>query len=261
MEDLSALASIQCSTIDELRAHLYRGCGAPKLAQRKIGYISFPTNYSSSAFVTHSAVVLDDETKYKFSAFGAGLRPDRAYVDPQILAFLDERRWKLSAVDILTHFVEIYWSMDPGNHLYFLSLKGWLEDFVRAVTLKDFEKLFFLSAHLMGGFFPLKYVNWPIHALAHSLGPREGIDHASSLSCLLPGFLDAYIAKQQAHTEVLRRCKDFFYSLSLPPIKASVSTLDLALETAINLNARLFEGANSRDSYREILGHPWPKKN
>lgn len=255
VEDLSALASLQCSNIEELSTYLYLGSGSPRSAQRRIGYVSFPTNYSAGAYVTNSAVVHDEQNEYKLSAFGPGLRPDKVYIDPSILSMMNELRWKLSAVDTLTHFVEIYWSLDPQNSLYFNSLQGWLEDFENAFNMRSYDKLFFLSAYLMGGFFPLKDMRWPIHALAHSLGPIQGLDHASSLANLLPIFLDSYISKNEERADVLKCCRTFLTSLRVPLTQISRDILNMAMVKAIAMNSRLFDDVNALDEYQELLGY------
>lgn len=251
VQDLCALASLGCKTSEDLESYLYHGSGSPRVAQRKMGYISFPTNYSSGSFITKSAVVRRDH--YKFSAFGPGLKPDRVFIDPAVLSHLDQPGWNLSSIDILSHFVEIFTGTSMDHSLYFHSLQGWYGDLERALLQHDFERLFFLSSTLMGGFYPLQSVSWPIHALAHAVGPRLGIGHCAALSLLLPYFLDFYIEKYQAHSETLKLCKEYLAGLKLPHAPLPMSALQEAINTAQANNARLFPHSQAGEEYQRIL--------
>ncbi|MBT3786374.1 iron-containing alcohol dehydrogenase [bacterium] len=251
VQDLSALGALGCLKQGELESHLYTGKGSPKRAMREIGLVSFPTNYSSGSFVSETAVILANG--YKCAVFGPGLRPDKVFIDPLVLTSMKPNLLNLSAVDTLTHFIEIYVGVEARHSLYHQALEGWWIDFQRAFSSRDSEVLFFLSAHLLGGFFPLSTGGWPIHALAHALGPICSLNHCESLAVLLPHFLKSYLEAYPDHNETLKQCGSFYKSLSLEIPSPSKKQMEAAVTMANSMNSRLFEGADGLEEYHHIL--------
>lgn len=147
----------------------------------------FPTHYSSSAYVSSSATVIRGNCKIS----GLGLKAEKIFIDPQVLNSIPQEPWINGAIDTVSHFVEILCSTSPLNALRFMALEGWWKDFMNALNSKDFESLFSLSIYLYGDLFPLHSVSWPIHHLAHDLGPKLGFNHGRILKLLLPLFLEA----------------------------------------------------------------------
>lgn len=180
--DLSKVAAtsiVECATkMDFIK---------PKKLTTKNRLWLFPTHYSSSSYVSSSATLIKAQQKIS----GVGLSVEKIFVDPQVLETIPHRSWIDGIVDTTSHFIEIFCSTSSSEALRFMALQGWWRDFIRALETRDFESLFSLAAYLYDGLFRLSSVSWPIHHLAHDLGPKLKMGHGHILKLLLPIFLEA----------------------------------------------------------------------
>jgi len=252
VQDLAAAASLDVQAPLDLARLFYNGEHHVPRAQRKIGFFSFPTNYSSGAFCSKSALVTKDG--YKLPCFGEALCPDRIWIDPRVLSSLSEPRWQLSSIDCFTHFLEAFISISRSDSLYYQSLCGWWQDFRRSLEGKDGTLLFFLSAYLFSGFYPLQRLHWPIHVLSHSLGPSMGWGHAQTLAYLLPEFLEVYLHENSDKADWIQEFIDWFWLQDqIQARQASKAILRQAVNLACSRNARIFSQGNDRERYHQIL--------
>lgn len=184
----------------------------PKKLNQKHRLWLFPTHYSSSAYVSSSATVIRENCKIS----GLGLEAEKIFIDPKVLSSITQEPWINGAIDTVSHFVEILCSTSPSTALRFMALEGWWKDFVKALKNKDFESLFSLSIYLYGGLFPLHSVAWPIHHLAHDIGPKLGFNHGKMLNLLLPLFLEARLQNSnlQCYHPLLQKVNDWLGIIS-----------------------------------------------
>ena len=182
--DLAKLASTEISECD----HKMDFIQPKKLIQKQRVWL-FPTHYSSSAYVSSSATLIRHEQKIS----GLGLKAEKVFIDPNVLKSIPKEAWVYGSIDTVSHFVEILCSTNPSNSLRMMSLNGWWHDYMNALEHHDYESLFYLAAFLYSGLFELHSINWPMHHLAHELGPKLELGHGATLALILPLFLKARI--------------------------------------------------------------------
>ena len=180
--DLAKLASVDVCECN----HKMNFLRPKKLVQKNKVWL-FPTHYSSSAYVSSSATLIRDRKKIS----GVGLTVEKVFIDPKVLKSIPSEAWVYGSIDTVSHFVEILCSVKSSSSLRIMALTGWWDDYLKALGNRDYESLFYLAGFLYDGLFELHSVNWPIHHLAHELGPKLELGHGETLALILPLFLKA----------------------------------------------------------------------
>ncbi|MEE2924163.1 MAG: iron-containing alcohol dehydrogenase [bacterium] len=185
--DLAKLVSVEVCECDRKMNFLR----PKKLVQRHKVWL-FPTHYSSSSYVSSSATLIRD--RHKIS--GVGLTVEKVFIDPNVLKSVPEKAWIYGSIDTVAHFVEILCSVKSSDSLRIMALTGWWDDYLKALENYDYESLFYLAGFLYGELFELYAVSWPMHHIAHELGPKLELNHGETLALILPLFLRARLKNQ-----------------------------------------------------------------
>lgn len=192
---VGAKATNPKKTLDHFKGILKVGKKIPLL-------IAVPTTAGTGSEATLAAVVVNPETKDKFSINDPHLIPSLAVLDPALLTSLPKKLIASTGMDALTHAIESYIGCSRTHltkssaldvialirdHLY-----AFYEDPSNAKEASAMQK----AAFLAGVSFTRGYVGY-VHALAHALGGYYNVPHGYANAVLLPHVLTAYGKKAE----------------------------------------------------------------
>lgn len=163
-------------------------------------FIAVPTTAGTGSETTLAAIIVDSETRHKYSIMSFPLIPHYAVLDPKVTESLPAHITASTGMDALTHAVEAY----IGNS----TIRRTRDDATKAVRLifenldrayNNGSDLEARSGMLHGSFyagsaFTQSYVGY-VHAIAHSLGGEYNVPHGLANAIILPHILEAYGAK------------------------------------------------------------------
>lgn len=171
--------------------------GILKVHKRLPLLMAVPTTAGTGSETTLSAVITDDETRYKYAINDFPLIPKYAVLDPKVTLSLPPFITATTGMDALTHAVEAY----IGNSTTY----GTAKDALLAVKLifenidlayndgsnLEARKNMLHASFYAGCAFTKSYVGY-VHAVAHSLGGEYNIPHGLANAVILPNVLEAY---------------------------------------------------------------------
>ncbi len=171
--------------------------GILKVHRRLPLLIAVPTTAGTGSETTLAAVIVDAETRHKYTINDFCLIPRYALLDPKVTVSLPPSVTASTGMDALTHAVEAYIGRS--------TTRGTRKDAERAVKL-IFENLddatfdgknitarknMLHASYYAGCAFTKSYVGY-VHAVAHSLGGEYNVPHGLANATLLPFVLEDY---------------------------------------------------------------------
>lgn len=160
-------------------------------------FIAIPTTAGTGSETTIAAVIVNEETHYKYLINDPHLIPDYAVFDPNLLLNLPGKITSTTGMDALTHAVEAYIGRSNTRktkrcakeaikliheHLY--------ESYVEPKNLEH-RMAMQEAAFLAGVAFTRAYVGY-VHAIAHSLGGKYNVPHGLANAIILPYVLESF---------------------------------------------------------------------
>ena len=156
-----------------------------------------PTTAGTGSEATLAAVLVDDETRRKFTINAFPLIPRYAVLDARNTVGLPPFYTATTGIDALTHAIEAYigqsttretraWSVEAVKLIF-----AYLPRAYRNGNDLEARQAMLRASYLAGMSFTRAYVGY-CHAVAHSLGGRYDTPHGLANSVLLPYVLRAY---------------------------------------------------------------------
>ncbi len=159
-----------------------------------------PTTAGTGSETTLAAVIVDAETRHKYTINAFVLIPSYAVLEPNVTVSLPPSITSTTGMDALTHAIEAYIGRS--------TTKGTRKDAERAVSLvfanldrayttgNDVEarENMLRAAYYAGCAFTKSYVGY-VHAVAHSVGGEYNIAHGLAVAIVLPYVLEGYGSK------------------------------------------------------------------
>ena len=179
-----------------LGQHRVEGLHAVALGHYKHVF-AVPTTAGTGSEATLAAVLVDGESKRKFTINAFPLIPHYAVLDPRNTVSLPPFFTATTGMDALTHAVEAYIGQSTTRQT-----RAWSVEAVKLVHRcpkraydngSDLEarQAMLRASYVAGMSFTRSYVGY-CHAVAHSLGGRYDTPHGLANSVLLPYVLRAY---------------------------------------------------------------------
>lgn len=156
-----------------------------------------PTTAGTGSEATLAAVLVDDETRRKFTINAFPLIPRYAVLDARNTTGLPPFYTATTGVDALTHAVEAYIGQSATRETRAWSIEAvklifeYLPRAYRNGEDLEARQAMLHASYLAGMSFTRAYVGY-CHAVAHSLGGRYDTPHGLANSVLLPYVLRAY---------------------------------------------------------------------
>lgn len=158
--------------------------------------IAVPTTAGTGSETTLAAVIVDSETRHKYSINDFPLIPSYAVLDPAVISTLPYAVAAATGMDALTHAVEAYIGRSTTRYTRReakKAVRSVFHDIEAAAEHRSLraEKGMLIAAHRAGRAFTRSYVGY-IHAVSHSLSGKYNMPHGRTNAILLPIVLEMY---------------------------------------------------------------------
>ena len=171
--------------------------GLIKVRRRLPLLIAVPTTAGTGSETTVASVIVDSKTHHKYVINAFCLIPKYAVMNPSVTVSLPKYITAITGMDALTHAVEAYIGRSKtrkSKKAAITAVKMIFENLEKAYedgTNLDIRRNMLEASYLAGTAFTKSYVGY-VHALAHPLGGKYGVDHGLANAVLLPHVLRAY---------------------------------------------------------------------
>lgn len=168
-----------------------------------------------------NSVVMKDETKQKYSIASVLVNPKLSVINPELMATVSAEYLAYSAVDIIAHTIEIYFT--ATHHPIFNSRL--VESIIKSVmdsteilleNPEDYDaraEFAWLSIQALNGLTPAGTAggSFPNHMIEHSLSALYNVAHGAGLAVVIPAWMKWHSANQKEHTKQYERfAKEIF---------------------------------------------------
>ena len=191
------LAKAVGARIARPKKNLNKMAGILKVRKKLPLLIAVPTTAGTGSETTIAAVITDENTHRKYAINDFPLIPRYAVLDYKLTLGLPQNLTAYTGMDALTHAVEAFIGRSTTKKtrkcavdavkLVHENLKICYDDPANA----DARRNMLFAAHYAGIAFTESYVGY-VHAIAHSLSGRYGLQHGMTCSVLLPIVLECY---------------------------------------------------------------------
>jgi alcohol dehydrogenase YqhD (iron-dependent ADH family) len=188
---------------------------------------------ASASEMNPAAVITKDETCQKFSVRSPLIQPKSSILDPEVLYTLSPAYTAYSAVDIVTHMLEGYFTnsetgesplQDRMVYAFMRTLMEATETSLADPRDYDARANFMWSGTLAFNGLPVAgmgIVGFPVHMIEHSLSALYDIAHGAGLSIVLPGWM-TWSAKRKP-ARFARLAREFFGVTEAEDAKAAAA--------------------------------------
>jgi alcohol dehydrogenase YqhD (iron-dependent ADH family) len=206
-----------------------------KLVKDALPVLVVLTLSASASEMNAAAVMTRDETCQKYSVRSPLIQPKTSILDPECLFSLTPAYTAYSAVDIITHMLEGYFTnteagesplQDRMIYSFMRTLMEATETSLANPRDYDARANFMWSGTLaFNGLTTagMGIVGFPVHMIEHSLSALYDIAHGAGLSIMLPGWM-AWSAKRKP-ARYARLGREFFQVAEADDSKAAVAGL------------------------------------
>jgi alcohol dehydrogenase YqhD (iron-dependent ADH family) len=204
-----------------------------KLVKDALPVLVVLTLSASASEMNAAAVITKDETCQKFSVRSPLIQPKTSILDPEALFSLTPAYTAYSAVDIITHMLEGYFTnTETGesplqDRMIYAFMRTLMEATEKSLANpKDYDAranfmwsgtLAFNGLTTAG----MGVVGFPVHMIEHSLSALYDIAHGAGLSIMLPGWM-AWSAKNNP-ARFARLAREFFGVAEADDAKAAAA--------------------------------------
>ncbi len=188
---------------------------------------------ASASEMNPAAVITKDETCQKFSVRSPLIQPKTSILDPEVLYTLSPAYTAYSAVDIVTHMLEGYFTnTETGesplqDRMVYAFMRTLMEATEKSLAYpRDYDARanFMWSGTLAFNGLPVAgmgIVGFPVHMIEHSLSALYDIAHGAGLSIVLPGWMTWSAKKRPAR--FARLAREFFGVTEADDAKAAAA--------------------------------------
>lgn len=191
------LAKAVGARIAKPKKSLNKMAGILKVGKKLPPLFAVPTTAGTGSETTLAAVITDEVTHRKYAINDFPLIPKYAVLDYKLTLGLPKTITAYTGMDALTHAVEAFIGRSTTKKTRKCALdavKLVMENLVTAYDEPqnaEARRNMLYAAHYAGIAFSESYVGY-VHAIAHSLSGRYGLQHGMTCSALLPVVLEAY---------------------------------------------------------------------
>jgi hypothetical protein len=167
-----------------------------------------------------NAVVINDDTKQKYSIASILINPKISVINPELMATVSKEYLAYSAVDIIAHSIEVYFTANVHPHFNSRIVESIIKTVMETteILLKnpdDYDaRAEFAWAAIQGlnGLTPAGTSggSYPNHMIEHPLSALYNVAHGAGLAVVIPAWMKWYKEKNKAQFK--RFAKEIFNS-------------------------------------------------
>ena len=167
-----------------------------------------------------NAVIMNDETKQKYSIASVLLNPVVSVINPELMATVSKEYLAYSAVDVIAHSIEVYFTAKvhpPFNSRIVESIIKTIMETTEVLleNPNDYNaraEFAWAATQGLNGLTPAgtEGGNFPNHMIEHSLSALYNVAHGAGLAVVIPAWMKWY--KEQNISQFKRFAREIFNS-------------------------------------------------
>jgi len=167
-----------------------------------------------------NAVVMNDDTKQKYSIASVLVNPKISVINPELMATVSKEYLAYSAVDVIAHSIEVYFTASTHPHFNSRIVESIIKTVIETTEIllenpNDYDaRAEFAWAAIQGlnGLTPAGTGggSFPNHMIEHSLSALYNVAHGAGLAVVIPAWMKWY--KEQNLPQYKRFAKEIFNS-------------------------------------------------
>lgn len=167
-----------------------------------------------------NSVVMNDDTKQKYSIASVLVNPVLSVVNPELMATVSQDYLAYSAVDIIAHSIEVYFTASFHPKFNSRIVESIIKTVIETTEIllenpNDYDaraEFAWVAIQALNGLTPAGTDggNFPNHMIEHSLSALYNVAHGAGLAVVIPAWMKWY--KEQNITQFQRFAKEIFHS-------------------------------------------------
>ncbi|WP_373005382.1 iron-containing alcohol dehydrogenase, partial [Sulfurimonas sp.] len=152
-----------------------------------------------------NSVIMNDETSQKYSFSSVLVNPVVSVVNPQLMATVSKDYLAYSAVDIIAHSIEVYFTASVHPNFNSRVVESIIKTVMETTEVliqnpDDYEaraEFAWVAIQALNGLTPAgtEGGNFPNHMIEHSLSAIYNVPHGAGLSVVMPAWMKWYESK------------------------------------------------------------------
>jgi len=167
-----------------------------------------------------NAVIINDDTKQKYSIASVLLNPIVSVINPEFMATVSKEYLAYSAVDVIAHSIEVYFTASMHPNFNSRIVESIIKTIMETTEIllenpNDYDaraEFAWAATQGLNGLTPAgtKGGNFPNHMIEHSLSALYNVAHGAGLAVVIPAWMKWY--KEQNISQFKRFAKEIFNS-------------------------------------------------
>jgi len=165
-----------------------------------------------------NSVVMNDETKQKYSFSSVCVNPVVSVINPELMATVTQEYLAYSAVDIIAHSIEIYFTASTHPNFNSRVVESIVKSVIETTEIlmqdpNNYDargEFAWVAAQALNGLTPAGTAggSFPNHMIEHALSALYNVAHGAGLSIVIPAWMKWY--KEQNIVQFERFAKEVF---------------------------------------------------
>ena len=165
-----------------------------------------------------NSVVMNDETKQKYSITSVLINPVLSVINPELMATVSRDYLAYSAVDVIAHSIEVYFTASSHPNFNSRIVESIIKSVMETTEIlienpDDYEargEFAWVATQALNGLTPTGTLggNFPNHMIEHALSALYNVAHGAGLSIVIPAWMKWY--KNQNLPQFERFAKEVF---------------------------------------------------
>ncbi|MDD2358011.1 MAG: iron-containing alcohol dehydrogenase [Thiovulaceae bacterium] len=167
-----------------------------------------------------NSVIINDDTKQKYSISSVLINPVLSVINPELMKTVSPEYLAYSAVDIIAHSIEIYFTASGHPHFNSRIVESIIKTVMETTEIlianpDDYDaraEFAWVAIQALNGLTPAgtEGGSFPNHMIEHSLSALYNVAHGAGLAVVIPAWMKWY--KEQNIPQFQRFAKEIFHS-------------------------------------------------
>jgi len=179
---------------------------------------SVVTLSATASEMNGNAVIINDDTKQKYSIASVLINPKISIINPELMSTVSKEYLAYSAVDVITHCIEVYFTATVHPHFNSRLVESIIKTVIETTEIllenpNDYDaraEFAWAATQGLNGLTPpgTKDGNFPNHMIEHSLSALYNVPHGAGLAVVVPAWMKWY--KEQNVAQFKRFANEIF---------------------------------------------------